>query len=231
MEVNSVNGIKLMIKPETYLFVINELHSANDTYLTNLWKDFLLISQVPKEKWLDTTLLESSDTLAMYLTGFKSTEIATIRGISRQSSANKLTIETEKLKNEQLISSESELTEDHTNNRSLLQKLMVKYFVYVCSKEKDILIMDNILATKYRTKRSKYVAFIKLGGLAETFAIDQMDDRFAKLTGEEAIESIFELFRLGKTNMEVSEAKEIGLDQVYYYRKKYNRFENSKIKA
>ena len=224
MNKNQVGDVKITIKPNIYLTSIQDICNKGDGYLEMLYDDLSNISQIPMDKWF--VELQPEDTFPLYLTGLKATEIAHIRGVSRQTESNRLSQDFEKLLRDGFVNSLDEFKEDHELNRRLLQEIIIKYFVYKASKEKNIKYMENILGSKYNTDRSKYIAYIKLGGNPNSFTLDSLDKRFATAENDIVVKQVYDLFKQGLDNNKIASELNIEIHKVYYLRKKYIKLKN-----
>lgn len=225
MEINTVNGVKLRIKAEKYPEVIGVLLQSNDGELREIAEEFAVINPIDNELWLDTNKMQAKDVMYLYTMGLKSAEIADIRHVSRQNESNKLNTELESIESENPLYLVS-VHETHLANRRILQEIITKYYVYICTKEKNISKLSEILGTKYKTERSVYKAFIKLGGNPDIIPLDTVDNRFKKVSDDKEVIKIFGLFADGKSNREVAEEVGMHMTKVYALRKKYHKFLN-----
>lgn len=222
----NVEDIKFSIDALAYPIAFKDIVEKKE--YSNLKSELEYISQVVVSKWTDTRQFTSNDSFPLYLTGFKPSEIAKIRGISRQSESNKVTTEIDKLLLEGLIEDVSEVENDHLRNRKNIQNIVIKYFVIECGLQKDISLMDNILGSKHRTNRSKYVAYLKLGGDESIFTIDNLDKRYVSPDEDETLRKAYNMFEQGKTNREVADVLGLKVAKIYYFRKKYYKINNPK---
>lgn len=216
---NRADEVVISIKSNIYLDSIRDICKKEDSYLETLYEELSNISQIPMNKWEEE--LSPEDTFPLYLSGLKATEIANIRGVSRQTESNRLSHDFNKLLNDGFVDSIDEFKEDHELNRRLLKEIIVKYFVYKASKEKNIRYLDNILGSRYATDRAKYISYLKLGGNPKSFSLDSLDKRFTSPQNNELVRDAYALMEQGFSNNEIAEKLNVKLPKIYYLRKKY----------
>lgn len=216
---NQADEVKININSDVYLEAIRDICNQEDSYLETLYEELSNISQIPMDKWKEP--ISTEDTFPLYLSGLNATEIANIRGVSRQSESNRLSHDFYKLLSDGFVDSIDEFKEDHVLNRRLLTEIIVKYYVYKASKEKDIRYLNNILGSRYATDRSKYIAYLKLGGNPKSFSLDSLDKRFTSPQTDSLVKEAYELMDSGFSNNEIAEKLNVKLPKIYYLRKKY----------
>lgn len=170
--------------------------------------------------WLDPKLFLSEHTFDLYLLGFTNSEIAKIRGVSRQSSSVRLELSLSKTE-ESLDSIE----ETHLKNRKIMKAISLGIVILMVEKEKDLSLMENVLKTKYKNLRIKYVTYVKLGGNPNVFSIVDVDKRFTPVTDSDSL-SVFKCIKQGKGNVQIANELGIPYQKVLKLRKKLDKIEN-----
>lgn len=226
--VNEVNGIKLRISPEIYLNTIKDILSSNNPRVKQLEQELTLIIQVNLDLFDEfsniNNTFKSKHVYNLYLSGLKTTEIADIRKVSRQTDSNKINRE---LNIHSLNGiDKQDIKEIHLTNRLALQEIITKYFIIISEKDGELDSLKKILGSKYTTRRSVYTAYIKLGGEASLFPLDSFDKRFKKVSNDRVSQLIFDDFKNGLTNSEISVKRNLPNSTVYALRKKYYKYTN-----
>lgn len=197
-----------------YLFEI----IANDA---KLLADYNEICDVDIQKLVGEAEILPDDTLPLYIAGFNGTEIAILRNVSRQLVSPKW-----KAQAEQEGWSVSQATEYHKGNRYDMQVVMGRAMVIEIEETKDLEAISEILSKEYQTARSKYRAFIALGGDKNTFDPSDFDKRLVDIKEDEEMRVAFEMFDEGSTNEEVSQTLHIAMVEVQRYKRNYLRRRN-----
>lgn len=170
--------------------------------------------------WLDPKLFLSEHTFDLYLLGFTTSEIAKIRGVSRQSSNVRLELSLSKTEE-----SLDTIEETHLKNRKIMKAISLGIVILMVEKEKDLSLMEKVLKTKYKNLRIKYVTYVKLGGKPNVFSIVDVDKRFTPVTDSDSL-SVFNCIKQGKGNVQIANELGIPYQKVLKLRKKLDKIEN-----
>lgn len=221
-DITSLIGVSIL--PETYLKVVQEiLKREEDEKFTQLFIKFKEINKIPTEHWEIPEKLSTKDTLPLYVMGLIPSEIAHLRNVTRQTESLRLRFDFENLYRTDFKSfNEEELRQLHLDNRVKFKKLIVNATVLLVTETKDISLMKTILNSRYKTKRSYYATYVKLGGDPYAFKIYEMDNRYSNVENQ-FLKEVFNLFEEGLTNLEVSDKLGINKTKVPYLRRKYEK--------
>lgn len=159
-------------------------------------------------------VVKPTEDLNLYKNGLTISEIALLRGVTRQAISQKYLIETIAKEQESLL---------HIFKREELFSIIVDYYKDLAEKNKDLSLMDSVFSSNIRSNKRKYLIYLELGGDPQAIKFSDIDKRRISVETNPEMSNAYKLFSKGLKNREVSDRLNLDLALVVKYRRTYNR--------
>lgn len=159
-------------------------------------------------------VVKPTEDLNLYKNGLTISEIALLRGVTRQAISQKYLTETIAKEQESLL---------HIFKREELFSIIVDYYKDLAEKNKDLSLMDSVFSSNIRSNKRKYLIYLELGGDPQAIKFSDIDKRRISVETNPEMSNAYKLFSKGLKNREVSDRLNLDLALVVKYRRTYNR--------
>lgn len=159
-------------------------------------------------------VVKPTEDLNLYKNGLTISEIALLRGVTRQAISQKYLTETIAKEQESLL---------HIFKREELFSIIVDYYQDLAEKNKDLSLMDSVFSSNIRSNKRKYLIYLELGGDPQAIKFSDIDKRRISVETNPEMSNAYKLFSKGLKNREVSDRLNLDLALVVKYRRTYNR--------